>query len=492
MPTATTTLAPSSSSPSNSTSILSLKGTQPAAAESSTAATLRALIPRATDAFVHRNFTLAQSLLTSAFALISPPASAAEDELTPYRRKWDILRVSLEATVYASPPPLDDLEAFPETLRANQTVSPQAFVNSLYARSLQLFTPSTSSFNANSAYLPYQVVCTLANAGLKIGCSDISRSIIEDWLARRVPDASEESLKGYAKVLGVYCLDVLPRLEEWQYAEDFLQYERELSAKGRSDLISSLHEVHRHVLERRSLMQASLRSPTSSTAPSSTSTSRSVSPTRSTSSESSTSTHTATPRTPHPEQKKGKGKAVDQGSLNGLTRLTPTDSRSASSDASATTAGTVTPDSVNKRLSQRPSPRGRRDSATPNGAARADGLSPIPRPPRASPVSAPTVRPPSTIGLVRAYVQNILGATSRPKLAALFVVFVVLPLLSVFVRVRRQRLVVSPGGTAEQVRRRLRGTQGSSSGAATLAARVWEEAVRVVGDTLRMGGGGLA
>ena len=239
-------------------------------------------------------------------------------------------------------------------------------------------------------------------------------------------------------------------------------------------------------------MQASLRSPTSSTASSSASTSRSVSPSRSTSSESSTSTHTATPRTPHPEQKKGKGKVADQGSLNGLTRLTPTDSRSISSETSATTTGTVTPDSVNKRLSQRPSLRGRRDSATPNGGARTDALSPVPRPPRASPISAPTVRPPSTIGLIRAYIQSILATTSRPKLAALFVVFVVLPLLSVFVRVRRQRLVASPGGTAEQVRRRLRGTQGSSSRAVTLAARVWEEVVRAVGDTLRMGGGGLA
>ena len=235
MPTATTILAPSSTSPSStSTAILSLKGTPPAAAESSTAATLRALIPRATDAFVHRNFTLAQSLSTSAFTLINPPASAVEDDLAPYRRKWDVFRISLEATVYASPPPLDNTEAFPEALRANQTASPQAFVNSLYTRSLQLFTPSTSSLNANSAYLPYQIICTLANAGVKIGCSDISRSIIEDWLARRAPDASEESQKGYAKVLGVYCLDVLPRLEEWQYAEDFLQYERELSAKDRS------------------------------------------------------------------------------------------------------------------------------------------------------------------------------------------------------------------------------------------------------------------
>lgn len=235
MPTATTIMiSETNSSTSSTTSVLSIKASKPLAAESSTAATLRSLYPRAANAFLQRDFSLTQSLLTSAFALIGPPASVGEDELATHRRKWDILRITLETTVYTSPPPLDNTDAFPAALRANQTMSPQAFVNSVYARSLQLFTPSNTALNVNSTYLPYQIVVTLVSAGVKLSCSDISRSIIEDWLARRVPDDSEQSRKGYTKVLEHYCLHVLPRLEEWQYAEDFLQYERELDVKVRS------------------------------------------------------------------------------------------------------------------------------------------------------------------------------------------------------------------------------------------------------------------
>lgn len=228
--------------------------------------------------------------------------------------------------------------------------------------------------------------------------------------------------------------------------------------------------------------------------PSSSASSRSVSPSPSMSSESSTSTHTATPRTPHPEQKKGKGKDVGRRSLNGLTHLTPTVSRSPPSAASVTTAKTATPESVNKRhlKAQAITSDSHHDGSTPNGHARSDAASPIPRPSRASPISPSGVRPPTTLTLIRSYIQTVLRTASKPKLAALFLLFVVFPLLSFFVRVRRRRLIMSPGGTAEQVRRRLRGPQGTSSGAAGLASRIWEEVFRAIGDTIRMGGGGLA
>ena len=47
-------------------------------------------------------------------------------------------------------------------------------------------------------------------------------------------DASEpEGREGYENVLDVYCTNVLPALEEWDYAKDFLQYETELDASRR-------------------------------------------------------------------------------------------------------------------------------------------------------------------------------------------------------------------------------------------------------------------
>lgn len=233
MPTATATVT-SEALLANSTSILSLKAPKPVAAESSTAATLRSLYPRAAKAFLQRDFALTYSLLTSAFALVGPPTFAAEDELASLRRKWDILRITLEVTVYTSPPSPDIANAYPAALRNNQTMSPSSLLNSLYTRSVQLFTPVTSTQSGNSAYLPCSILCTLVSAGVKLGCSEISRGIIEDWLARRAPDDSEEGRKGYAKVLELYCLHVLSRLEEWQYAEDFLLYERELDAELRN------------------------------------------------------------------------------------------------------------------------------------------------------------------------------------------------------------------------------------------------------------------
>ena len=233
MPTATTTLT-SEGLITDSTSILSLKAPKALAAESSTAATLRSLYPRAAKAFLQRDFALTHSLLTSAFALLSPPSTTAEDEVASLRRKWDILRITLEITAYTSPPPSDNAGTFPAALRTNQTMSPPELLKSLYTRSVQLFTPTTSVQPGNSAYLPHQILCTLGSAGVKLGCSEMSRSMIEDWLARRAPDESGEGVKGYAKVLELYCLHVLPRLEEWQYAEDFLLYERELDADLRN------------------------------------------------------------------------------------------------------------------------------------------------------------------------------------------------------------------------------------------------------------------
>lgn len=68
---------------------------------------------------------------------------------------------------------------------------------------------------------------------MKLGCCDVGRGIIEDWLARRPEDSSAQGLAGYTKVLELYCLQVLPRLGEWEYTQDFLQYEREMEVNVR-------------------------------------------------------------------------------------------------------------------------------------------------------------------------------------------------------------------------------------------------------------------
>lgn len=65
--------------------------------------------------------------------------------------------------------------------------------------------------------------------------------MIEDWLARReYPDSltrsDSDNGDGYEKVLELYCLQVLPKLEQWDYANEFLEYE--------SELVHETREVH--------------------------------------------------------------------------------------------------------------------------------------------------------------------------------------------------------------------------------------------------------
>lgn len=238
------------------------------------------------------------------------------------------------------------------------------------------------------------------------------------------------------------------------------------------------------------------------------STSRSVSPALSNSSGSSASTRTATPRTPRPQMNgvkgkcKGKDKARGRSTLQGLTSLSPPQlspsisSASSQSIASATTSRTVTPASVNR---SRPLSRSAKSVA--NGHAQSgyassshgDSHVPIPRPPRSSSLRPPTtVHAPSTLALIRSYIQTTLHSLTKSQLMALFLFFVVFPAISFVFRLRRRRIAAGlpgSGGTANAVRRRLRaGNEGVGLG---LVGRVWEETVRAVMDTVRMGGRGL-
>ena len=228
-----------SSTPSTASSSTSF------AQPNSTLASLRGLYPRAARAFLQRNVALTHSLLTAAFALIEPPPPPAYphigDALASQRRKWEVLRITFETTLYAAPPANEDPDELPAPLRANLLLSPEPFIATLHNRALQLFTPPGTG-KPSSAYLPAQVLVTLALAGLKLGCTAVARGMIEDWLSRRpqYAEGGKEEREGYAKVLELYCWHVLPRLEDWDYAEDFLQYERELAPDTR-EVSSSEH-----------------------------------------------------------------------------------------------------------------------------------------------------------------------------------------------------------------------------------------------------------
>ena len=70
-----------------------------------TVSALRSLYARAAKAFLLKDITLTHSLLTSAFAMLPPPVLVASkpDKLDSHRKKWDILRISLESTAHAAP-----------------------------------------------------------------------------------------------------------------------------------------------------------------------------------------------------------------------------------------------------------------------------------------------------------------------------------------------------------------------------------------------------
>lgn len=216
--------------------------------------TLRAMYQRAARAFLQRNTTETQYLIDAAFQIITPPQTAAADHLSSQRKKWDILRITLETTLYTSPPaatPQPPTKGVPglsqdlvrsaspslnNNLRSNLLLSPPSLLATLHTRSLQLFTPLSEK--PSSAFLPAQILVSLVLASLKLDCAHVGRGMVEDWLARRPPPETEAPGpgvdEGYAKVVDVYCLHVLPRLGEWEYAKEFLSYEIELPVERRS------------------------------------------------------------------------------------------------------------------------------------------------------------------------------------------------------------------------------------------------------------------
>lgn len=205
----------------------------------STISTLRSLYPRAARALIKRDYVLTQSLIESAFDLLPSPSEfrVEKDALDTHRRKWDILRITLEVSAFADPPAngkkgVNASEAIPHALRANFILSAPALITTLHKRSVRLFTPVP--VNPKTAFLPAQILISLVYASLKVDCPEVGRGMIEDWLAQReTVETTLADMEGYARVLELFCLNVLPQLHDLDYAKELLMYERELDAERR-------------------------------------------------------------------------------------------------------------------------------------------------------------------------------------------------------------------------------------------------------------------
>ncbi|KAJ7232793.1 hypothetical protein B0H12DRAFT_1239541 [Mycena haematopus] len=430
MPTATTTRTLSKTA---ATATMKLK------APPSSVATLHTLYHRAARAFLLRQVSLVHTLLDSAFALLHPPERFEQhpDTLAPYRNKWDLLRITLETTVYASPP-----AELPQPLRDMLTQPPAALISAAYHRSLALFTPRSAPQKA-----------------LKLEAPDTGRVIVEDWLASRDPSVAQED-PNYRKAMEAYCLYVLPKLEQWEYAAEFLDYESELTPDTRESFKASLQALHAEAIAAR-LPRVVPPSPSlpplraSSPAPSSSSSSSSLS--------STTSMHTVVPATPR--------------------------ARTASSSSASTATPRARP-ALSALPSTSASPPRPRSHLYPSPAH-------LPR------LHPPTpTRPPTTYAVLHAALAPYITSKTRLAAAAISLLTFVLLLL-----VRRRRAstasLASSAGTpsgksgdiahAELVRRRLAAASAASGigGGTGVLARALAAVLRVVGDTVRMGGSGL-
>ncbi|KIJ13409.1 hypothetical protein PAXINDRAFT_13747 [Paxillus involutus ATCC 200175] len=422
----------------------------PALSSPSTEATLQSLYNRAARAFLHRDVVLTTTLVASAFAMLQPPVAPASDALNSHRRKWDILRITLESTVYSSPP---DRETLPTTLREILLSSPQTFVITSHARSLILFTPSSLPRQPTSAFLPHQVLITLVASSMKVDCPALGREMTEDWLSNRgqydfVPSTGE----AYEKVLELYCLHVLPRLGEWDYAKEFLRYESELSPGKRTEFQTSMENLQAQALKDRAIQTPTVQTP--AIVPQ-----RSPSPAPSTSS-SSSSLSTISNRTAVPLFRSDSGfPKLRQGS--------------GASSISITSDATVTRRSSGQH-SKNHTPTPRADPST--SVIRSSRIV-------QEPLIGTTGQPPGTLALIKESLRPYLTAN---RLATLSILFLLLPLVSYSIRLRRMRAVSAPQSTADQVKRRLFDTRRDS-----VLSRLWNEVIRAILDTVRMGGGGL-
>lgn len=153
---------------------------------------LSALYPRAARAFLRRDLTKAFELVNQAFNLLPIANTIDVASIT----KWEVLRITLEAT--------SDAEFDVETI---------------YSRARILF--GYSEF-------PAGVLTTLLLAAMKRGMTASARAVADDWFSR-----SDPNVEGYERAVEVYALHLLPRLEAWGKAEEFLNERNGIAQSSR-------------------------------------------------------------------------------------------------------------------------------------------------------------------------------------------------------------------------------------------------------------------
>ncbi|KAF8318481.1 hypothetical protein DL93DRAFT_394445 [Clavulina sp. PMI_390] len=314
---------------------------------------VKSLYAPAARAFVQRDVALTHTLMEAAFAILNAhpiQLAAAQDSSVNLRRKWDVLRITLETTVYTSASPTFtpgsssadapiSPDKLPASLRSILSTSPPDLVDSLVQRSLTLWAPQ--GYASAPSFLPVSIISALAFAAIKLDCAPAGRSLIETWLAQRGevvanPDTLISPLvditaEGYEKILDVYCLQILPRLGEWDYAMEFLKYEPELPIDKRKHIYTSLKTLHTEVMNP---VTPAIRVSRSSS-----------------SSSPSTTTPSSTSSSPSPASS---GTATPNGLINGAVKHRTTSSLSASSFSSQSSQQTIKasqhPNSIAQRM----------------------------------------------------------------------------------------------------------------------------------------------
>jgi hypothetical protein len=168
---------------------------------------------------VKKEFLVAYEVAESGIGLFAhPPTITVDSEEEDWKTKWDVLRVTIEALLYAEPAlihPSSQTKGkgkIPNGLEELLTsYSPRALVEKMYRRSLELFGEPAVS-------LPGSVALTLVMAGLKVGSPELSRVIAEDWFAAQGESHGGKLAVGYRKMARTYGERVLPMLEQWEDA----------------------------------------------------------------------------------------------------------------------------------------------------------------------------------------------------------------------------------------------------------------------------------
>jgi hypothetical protein len=180
-------------------------------------------------------------MLTPPSPSTSDPSQVVVDVLDSHRRKWEILNITLQTTVYTLKPSevkSTSSLASSSSPTLDTSVPPYTFLKRLLAHSLSLFTPQNTE--SSITYVPDQVVLLLVVSAVKLDEIRLAKEWVEDWLVRRnvtsvtlSPEGDSTPVSSYERIVDVYILHILPRLGLWDDAREFLRYEGEMSEEAK-------------------------------------------------------------------------------------------------------------------------------------------------------------------------------------------------------------------------------------------------------------------